>query len=204
MYECMKRILIMCLCIFVVFTSIAQNIKEQQDSILKHLEFKGIEINGNIDTFIQKLEDEGFVYKQKVRDDLLTIMEGEFIGKKCVLIIACSPKTKITSKVSVLLEKSESWTSLKVAYNYYKELFSKKYGTSKSFEFFSKPYYEGDGYELQAIRKDKCTYISRWETKRGTISVGIASTNAIIIDYEDKINSKKASEEQDKKILDEI
>ena len=53
MYECMKRILIMCLCIFVVFTSIAQNIKEQQDSILKHLEFKGIEINGNIDTFIQ-------------------------------------------------------------------------------------------------------------------------------------------------------
>ena len=51
------------------------------------------------------------------------------------------------------------------------ELFTKKYGEPKDhFEFFSSPYYEGDGYELQALRKEKCNYISFWTLDKGDYS----------------------------------
>lgn len=199
----MKKILIAIICSLFVFTSNAQNTSELNDTTKTHLKFRNIEIDGNVEIFIQELKKIGFTYVQKAKDNL-HIMEGEFTGENCKLFISCTPKTKITSRVTAFLKESKSWTSIKSAYNSYKELFSKKYGEPQSFEFFKKPYYEGDGYELQAIKNDKCTYMSIWKTKNGIISIGISTTIEIVIDYGDKINSEKAEKEQDEEILDEI
>ena len=44
-----------------------------------------------------------------------------------------------------------------------KKIITEKYGEpDKGYEFFSDPYSLGDGYELQAVRLEKCFYLQVW------------------------------------------
>lgn len=48
-------------------------------------------------------------------------------------------------------------------YRSMKDVLLKKYGApTNDFEFFNKPYYDGDGYETQAIRVGKATFACFW------------------------------------------
>lgn len=169
----------------------------------EHLEFKGIPIDGFIDSFIAKMEKEGF--KKVSQTSGGVIMTGNFVNKSCTVIVVSTPKTKSVWKVSVFLPEDASWYSLKSDYNYFKEQFNTKYGEpSNSFEFFSKPYYEGDGYELQALGKDKCTYATYWELEKGYVVVKIGTDGQIVFGYEDKINSNKSDGEKESNIQNDI
>ena len=169
----------------------------------KHLEFKGTPLNGSLTSFVQKMKLKG--YKTILTQDNAVVMEGEFIGKNANIFILSTPKTKIVWKVGVNLEKEISWSSLKSEYRKIKESYIKKYGKPlHSFERFDEPYYEGDGYELQALKLEKCTYISYFETPEGMISVGMDSSGSIAIMYEDGINVKIASKEKENAVMNEI
>lgn len=65
-------------------------------------------------------------------------------------------------KVVLGSESYASWNILKAKYIYYKDIFTEKYGKSAFYELFSYPYDEGDGFEMTALRVDKCTYMSFW------------------------------------------
>ena len=169
----------------------------------KHMEFKGIPLNGTLSSFIQKMKVKG--YKTIYTEDNAVIMEGEFIGKSASIAILASPKSKIVWKVGINFKKETSWSSLKSEYYKIKESYIKKYGKPlQSFERFFKPYYEGDGYELQALKLDKCTYESYFETPEGMIFVGMDSSGCISIGYEDGINLKIARKEKENAVMDEI
>lgn len=64
--------------------------------------------------------------------------------------------------------------------------------------------YEGDGYELQAVRKEKCTYSTFYDTPRGYIAVQISNFECLLVGYEDKINIELRSTGKDSKNLNEI
>lgn len=167
------------------------------------MEFKGIPLNGTLSSFVQKMKVIG--YKTILTQDYAVIMEGEFIGEKANIFILATPKTKIVWKIGVTLEKEISWSSLRFAYFKTKESYIKKYGKPRhSFEKFEDPYYEGDGYELQALKMEKCSYISYFETPEGMISVGMDSSGCISIAYEDGINVKIASKEKENAVMNEI
>jgi len=169
----------------------------------KHLEFKGTPLNGTLTSFVQKMKTKG--YKTILTQDNAVVMGGEFIGKKANIYILATPKTKIVWKVGVNLEKEISWSSLKSEYRKIKESYIKKYGKPlHSFERFDEPYYEGDGYEMQALKLEKCTYISYFKTPEGMISVGMDSTGSIAIGYEDGINVDIASKEKENAVMNEI
>ncbi|MFI3331633.1 MAG: hypothetical protein R3Y38_07490, partial [Rikenellaceae bacterium] len=171
----------------------------------EHMEFKGIPISGHIDSFVAKLESSGFKKKTVNLNDNACVLTGQFVGKACEVFVICSPKTKQVWKVAVFLPKSSGWHSIKGDYNSFKTQFTTKYGNpTNSFEFFSKPYYEGDGYEMTAIKVDKCNYMSFWTMAQGTISVAIGTTASIIFAYEDEINRKLKSVEEKSKIQDDI
>ena len=70
--------------------------------------------------------------------------------------------------------------------------------------FFSKPYYEGDGYELQALRKEKCHYISFYKLPLGAAIVEISQFGHIQIGYEDNINYELKKKEEESEALDDI
>lgn len=169
----------------------------------KHLEFKGTPLNGTLTSFVQKMKTKG--YKTILTQDNAVVMEGEFIGKKANIFILATPKTKIVWKVGVNLEKEISWSSLKSEYRKIKDSYIKKYGKPlHSFERFDEPYYEGDGYEMQALKLEKCTYISYFETPEGMISVGLDSSGSIAIGYEDGTNVDIAFKEKENAVMNEI
>lgn len=169
----------------------------------KHIEFKGIPLNGSSMSFVSKLKAKG--YEQIWHKGFDYVMKGQFTGKEADIYILGTRKSGTAWKVAVYFPKEESWTNLKSSYNKYVNLFTQKYGTpSDHFEFFSTPYYDGDGYELQALKNDKCTYSSYFTIEKGILHIKIDSSNCIYISYEDKINAELQREEKNSSDLDDI
>lgn len=169
----------------------------------KHLEFKGIPIDGQLTEFVEKLKNEGYTLVQQ--EWFVAQLEGKFANKDCNIYVLATPKTNIVESVVVHLPQSTSWQTIQSDYYSYKEIFTNKYGAPyDSYEFFSNPYNEGDGYEMQAIREEKCHYISFWGVPEGTIYVQISGYEQITFTYEDKINSEKSSEEKQEAVMDDI
>jgi hypothetical protein len=185
----MKRILLL----FVLLLSISP-IKSQE-----HLKFRGVPIDGNVNSFIDKLRDLGYyLYDSSDSDEI--IMKGKFLNKDCDIIIVTTPKYRTVAKVVVSTQEYYSWSSIKKDYIEVKHQYCIKYGDPKSYEFFSKPYTEGDGDEMSALKLDKCTFMSVYYTMIGKICVKMTLSSNIWIEYEDNYNMEK----MDKEIQDEI
>ena len=168
-----------------------------------HLEFNGIPIDGTTEEFVRKLESKGFKLVEYMGTN--AVMKGDFAGNSATLFILGSKKTKTVWKVAAQFADKESWRDLKSQYKDYKELYTQKYGApSDHFEFFSKPYYEGDGYELQALRKGKCNYISFFTLSAVTICVELSKSECLQLGYEDKINSEISASEKQSAVMQDI
>lgn len=160
----------------------------------EHLTFKGISIKGTVESFANKMIAKG--YQRKITDNNYVVMHGDFVGEECDIYLLSSPKTNIIWKVGVFVPESSDWYELKHKYFKMKEQLKEKYGECESFEFFRDPYYEGDGYEMQAIRNHKCSYTSFFETSIGSVCLQIDDSQ-LIISYEDSVNSKIMASERD-------
>jgi hypothetical protein len=87
-----------------------------------HLEFKGVPIEGDINSFVKKLESKGFEVNGYV--DTNVLMNGLFTGLPVDLIVFGSKNTKTVWKVSVSIGNDElEWKDLKALYEEYKELY---------------------------------------------------------------------------------
>lgn len=190
----MKAIKNLLLVLFCVFSSVVFS--------QEHIKFKGIPLNGNVNSFAQELVKIGFKIVKSKGDIIL--MKGEFINKECEILVVGSTKTNIVWKVIAYLPKETSWYSIKNDYFEVKKQFQQKYGGGESYEYFSKPYYEGDGYEMQALGVDKCTYTTFFKTELGTIAVDISKYERISIGYEDKINLEIKEAEDESVISNDI
>ena len=139
-------------------------------------------------------------YTISSNDDDSAIMKGKFTNRDADIFVLATPQTKTVYKVFVDFAKESSWSTLKSHYFDYKALYIKKYGeTESSYEFFSKPYYEGDGYELQALTKEKCTYATFFKTPTGFVVVELTKYECLRLGYEDKINVELRSKPKSKK-----
>jgi hypothetical protein len=168
-----------------------------------HLTFKDIPINGELSSFVEKLKKEGFLL-EKI-DGNIAILKGKFVNRDCEIYVFATPKTLIARNVTVYLPKETTWSSIKSDYHSFKASFWAKYGApANSYEFFSKPYYEGDGYEMQALRLEKCTYASFWDVPEGTIVVKISEFEQISFVYEDKTNTEKGNAEKLENVMNDI
>lgn len=154
----------------------------------EHLKFKGIPINGDLNTFTNALVKAGF--KLDDTDQIINTLSGEFVNNKCTIFVVATKKSKVVWRVKVYLPEVENWFSIKVKYLNLKKEFTEKYGIGDSYEFFSKPYDEGDGYEMQALELEKCTYSTYFKTVNGSICLEISKFKQIAISYDDKINSE--------------
>ncbi len=180
----MKKILLLLIAVTAgCFSVIAQESQEFQ----QHASFKGVPIDGSLDAFVENMKLEGFTFDRMLED--AAIMNGQFVGKQCEIYILATPKTKTVWKVVALLPKETSWHSLKSSYQSLKSSYVDKYGPpTNSFEFFSRPYYEGDGYEMTALHVEKCDYISFWKTSNSNMAVQMTKDGRISLGYEDIIN----------------
>lgn len=168
-----------------------------------HLTFRDIPIDGNINSFVKKLEAKGYT-QEKTLDNGVR-MSGPFLNQNCEVWVYCTPISRITTKVIIYMPKDESWSSLKSTYLTLKEQYTKKYGTpSDIFESFSSPYYEGDGYETQALELEQCDFVTYWKVPDGDIAVSISKYLQIRLVYEDAQNIQLMEKESIEAAYDEI
>lgn len=169
----------------------------------EHMTFKGIAMGCDLTTFISKLQAQGFT--QELIQDNVALLKGDFAGKSnCSIIVGATKKSKKVWKVVVNFPERSSWYSLKDDYISFKESYTKKYGKPRAYEFFSSPYDEGDGYELQAVRLEKCTYSSYYTIEEGSICLTIGSDENVEVHYEDKITSEIKEREEQTSVSEDI
>ena len=85
--------------------------------------------------------------------------KGKLIGYSAVGWAVIVSNRLLKVQVNILTPDSKA----KQAYSEMKEVLNGKYGSPTSkYEFFTKPYYEGDGYEEQALRLGKATFALFW------------------------------------------
>lgn len=195
----MKKLLL-ALFLLISMLSMAQN-QESLETVEQHLTFKGIPIDGTLQDVVSKLESKNFILKKQY--DTVAVMEGTFANEGCNILLSTTPKSKKVYTILVMFKESDSWYSLKSDYNELKEQLKQKYKVKPDVtETFYDPYYEGDGYELQALRKSKGFYISTFKLENGEIGLYIASE--VRLQYTDKINSEINECEENSKTYDDL
>lgn len=189
----MKRILLTLCAVILAVTLNAQ----------EHMTFKGVSMGCNITSFISQLKTKGFTIEHQA--DNGAILKGDFAGKSgCTVIVLPTKVNKLVWKVVVKFPEKSSWYSLKSEYKTFKESYTEKYGKPESYEFFSRPYEEGDGYEMTALSVDKCTYVSYYTVPEGNIAVEISDDKCVEVHYEDAINTAIKAKEQETSVSEDI
>lgn len=191
----MKKLLLLFAFVFSINIIGAQN---------AHLTFKDIPIDGNVKDFADKLSKKGFTQIEGLEDDIIR-MEGKFADFNAEVWLVATPKTKTIWKVVVTTKKYTSWSSIKADFEEYKEIYTKKYGKpANDYHFFSRPYYEGDGYEMQALKLEKCTYATVFKIPEGGIMIKMTKWGDISFSYEDNVNVKIKNSESEQSVLNDI
>lgn len=158
-------------------------------------EFMGVKIEGSRTEIISKLKAKGFNPAQtSSQNKNATILKGFVGNKECEVYVSFTPKTNLAWKLTCYLPKQTDWYSLKNEYNHYLTLLTEKYGEPNSkFDFFSRPYYEGDGYEMLAVSLDKCNYSAFWNNN---LYLQITKFEQVAISYENPINGDLKDKEK--------
>ena len=112
----MKKSLFSLVVLFASLTCVAQD----------HLSFKGIPIAGSMEDFCQKLSNKGFV--ELGSDGNTTLFTGDFTGREATIGVNSDDDGENVYSVVVLFDPSGEWNVLVNTYNYYKDLYTRKYG----------------------------------------------------------------------------
>lgn len=156
-------------------------------------EFLGIKVDGNRQTCINKFLAKGF--KVSIPPSkTVTSMKGTVGGQPIELLIVVTPTSQKVWKFTVYLPEQNTWENLKYNYNYYVDLFTKKYGEpTNSYSNFNSPYSEGDGYEITGVVVEKCNYSAYWKD----VYIEITKWKQVCINYENEVNGELNTQEKE-------
>lgn len=168
-----------------------------------HLTFKGIPIEGTMSSFCQKLIAKGFT---KVRsDDKTTMFKGDFTGRNATVGVRATDNGQNVFAVVVLFEPSQEWDVLVNTYNYYKGLYTRKYGEPKASVEENPAYDESSSGKMIELYRGSVKWGSGWIVEGGEIEITIEKTDGfkeglVAIRYTDSQNV----EQKIQKDLEEI
>ena len=156
----------------------------------KHLEFKGIPINGSLKKFVTNMKTAGFKTVGVISNGTATL-KGDFAGyKDCRLYVQTMDGADIVSTIVVQFPECERWDHLHGYYKDLKEMLTQKYG---------KPYSVREkfiGYipdKMLQVGSDECKYETEFRTEKGKIILRIEpmeyDSGSVCLQYSDKINS---------------
>lgn len=189
----MKKILISLIALFATVSMVAQ----------EHLSFKGIPIEGSMTEFCKKLRTKGFEVTEQ--GNSLTLLSGDFTGREVTVGVNATDDGEIVYSVGVLFNPSTEWKILVNTYNYYKDLYTRKYG-KPTISIEENPAHSDSNMDLmREVEKGSVVYSSVWVVKGGDIELSIEKyykpfEGIVMIKYRDFQNA----EEKIKKDMDDI
>ena len=157
----------------------------------EHLSFKGIPITGSMTEFCKKLSQKGFT--EISSDNNTTFFLGDFTGRDATVAVGASDDGKSVYTVVVLFDSSGEWNELTNTYDYYKDIYTRKYGKT-SFCKEKNPAYSKSNICLMAeVDQGTVVWASQWKSKGGTIELSIEKANGVyegmvVIRYRDEQN----------------
>lgn len=157
----------------------------------EHLTFKGIPIEGSMTSFCQKLKSKGL--KQVGTDNNATFFVGDFTGRNATIGVRATDDGKNVFSVVVLFDPSEEWNTLVDTYDYYKELYTRKYGEPKASVEKNPTHSDSNNSKMYELYQGTVTWASVWEVTGGDIEISIEKseevyTGMVLIRYRDKQN----------------
>ncbi|MBQ8223084.1 MAG: hypothetical protein IJZ87_07070 [Bacteroidales bacterium] len=186
--------------VLILFVLFSVGLNAQTES---HLEFKGIPITGNLSNMVSKLKTQNYELIETRSDGAQ--LKGQFANERCDIVVFTTPKSRTVYQVTVMFEENDMWHSLKSDYNNLKEQLSRKYNVKPDpIEIFLDPYYEGDGYELQALRKHKCFYTSNFDLTNGDIILAMYYDGRVVLIYTDAVGNDLKEIEENQNSYDDL
>lgn len=163
----------------------------------KHMKFQGIEIDGTKKAFIDQLIKKGYRYEGT--NDNLELLSGTFTSKKANVAVSSNTDGNVIS-VSVALPEDTKWNNLLNEYNYYKNLYTQKYGMPIAVNEKDKIISDNNSFKMMFLEDGRNQWECWFETEEGDILLTIKgikhdfddNTGCITIMYRDKVNYKKS------------
>lgn len=162
--------------------------------------YNGIAVGNSLSVTKSQILAKGFRYEKSQTSTSQTYYKY-VDGQKVILSIVYTPYTKIVWKFLVEVDHATSWMSAKEKYLRYTEILSARYGDHTSGDVtFESPYYDGDGYEIQALYLDKAEVYSVFETQGGIVMLTLDAwekgTAVILLHYQNARASEINKNEQ--------
>lgn len=169
----------------------------------EHLSFKGIPIEGTMSSFCQKLKSKGFTAMGSQNN--IRIFSGDFTGREATVGVISTDNGQDVFGVVVLLPASGEWNTLVNTYDYYKDLYTRKYGKASISKEKNPAHSDSNTALMAEVHQGTVVYASAWDVAGGSIELAIEKTNGIyegqvVIRYRDSQNAE-AKLQQD---LDDI
>ena len=156
----------------------------------EHLSFKGIPIEGSMTAFCQKLTAKGFT--QIGRDNNVTMFTGNFTGRKATVSVAATDDGNSVHSVVVIFDESREWKTLVSTYDYYKKLYTRKYGNPSACIEHNPSHGDSNSRLMYELTQGTITYTSTWTVTGGSMEMSIEksrySNGAVVIRYRDAQN----------------
>lgn len=181
----MKRSLFLLIVLSVAFACIAQ----------EHLSFKGIPLEGRMDAFCKQLSTKGF--KPIGYDNNQALFTGDFTGRSAKVGVIAADDGENVYSVIVFFDASDEWKVLTNIYNYYKDLYTRKYGkptTVVEKNSATKSVNPSDFEYMHGLISGTATWGSLWSVAGGEIEITIEKLNytegTVVIRYRDIQNEE--------------
>ena len=157
----------------------------------EHLTFKGIPITGTMESFCQQLKSKGFT--QIGGDSNITLFTGNFTGNPTTISVYTTADEKNVFGIAVFSEPSGEWNTLTNTYDYYKDLYSRKYGKPKISKENNPSYDDSNISKIAEVYNGTVVWKSIWEVTGGAIEISIQKASGayggiVVILYSDSQN----------------
>lgn len=157
----------------------------------EHLSFKGIPIQGSMVEFCQKLKAKGL--KQIDYEEKVALFAGDFTGRNATIAVTASDDGENVYGVVVLFDPSEEWNALVDTYDYYKDLYIRKYNTPSKIKEKNPSRNDSNISLMAEVHQGTVEYYSVWEVTGGIIQLSIEKASGVyegmvIIRYQDAQN----------------
>lgn len=173
--------------------------------VVRAQEVMGVKVGGPFSTFDSLIKDKGCTVLSPLTGN--TAMYSGVVGSYDVQLIVClTPKTKQVYKVVLSFEENGSFSTLNNQFEILVGALTTKYGNpSGRYNYFEDPYELGDGFEMNAVRANKCHYWVYWDSVfeyEWSIMIKISSYERVAIYYESTLGTALFDQETDQLLQD--
>ena len=183
----MKKVFLLLATLGICFVASAQ----------EHLKFKNVPIDGTEKAFVSELKKNDFHLVQET--DYGASLRGKLAGKT-VSAFVMPTSEGIVSRVAATFDSPDNWTALKMDFYTFLRSLSFKYGEPVELhQEFQLPFSDGDGREMEALKRGRGRWYARFEPEEGAIHMMITNNPmtqepGIMLLYEDALNCKRQDE----------